>query len=237
MVAEVGDSNNLRAGLRELGMVTNTYAGYFESDGGAYDLVLPWQADKLEIFNYTKWATDSENINSVWFRDFPSGDALILNRGTSTIESTLETTNGVTVNNSASEFTDEHVTITALSTAQPGVVTAASHGLLNNDRLFITKLSGDIGDELNNRQYVAKNVTTNTFELYDVHGNAVNVAATYSASGGQVNKVVASDNASTQMSQPVYRLTLGTAVVGNDGDVMYFVASKFNSYYNLGDIV
>lgn len=236
MAAEVGDSNNLQAGVRELGMVTNTYAGYFESDGGAYDLLLPWQADKLEIFNYTKWETNSQNLKSIWFRDMPAGDALILNRGTTTIESTLETTNGVTVNNTAAGFTDEHVTITGISTAEPGVVTAASHGLSNNDRLFITKLSGDIGEELNNKQYVAKNVTTNTFELYDIQGNAINVVSTYSGSGGQVNKIVAQGNANTENSPAVYKLTLGTGVVGNDSDVMYFVAYKFNSYLNLGDI-
>lgn len=234
MTATAGNSSNLLAGTRELSLVTNTYAGYFESDGGAYDLVLPWQADKLEIWNYTKFGTNDENLHSVWFRDMPAGDAMILARGTTTLTSTLETTNGVTINNTDAGFTDEHVTITGITTATPGVVTAASHGLVANDRVMITKLTGAIGDELNNRQFVVQNPTTNTFELYDPYGNPITVAATYSASGGQINKMV--QEADTQNSPAVYRLTLGTAVVGNDGDIMYFVASRFNSYYNLGDI-
>ena len=234
MTAVFGNSSNLQAGTRELSMVTNTYAGYFISAGVAYNLVLPWQADKLEIYNFTKWGTNDQNLSAVWFRDFPAGYALISRRGTTTLTSTLETPNGVTVNNTASGFTDEHVTITGITTATPGVVTAAALGLVANDRLYITKLTGNIGKELNNREYVAQNVTTNTFELYDIQGNPITVVSTYAASGGQVNKEV--QNAGIQNSQPVYRLTLGSAVIGNDNDVMYFVATKFNSYYNLGDI-
>lgn len=233
MTAVSGNSSNLLAGTREFSEVTNTYAGYFISDSNAYDLVLPWQADKLEIWNYTKFGTDDENLHSVWFRDMPAGDAMILARGTTTLTSTLETTNGVTINNTSSGFADEHVTITGITTATPGVVTAASHGLVANDRVMITKLAGAAGDELNNRQFVVQNPTTNTFELYDPQGNAITVAATYT-SGGQINKMV--QDGDTQNSQPVFRLTLGTGVVGNDSDVMYFVASKFNTYFNLGDI-
>lgn len=233
MTAVVGTSSNLLAGTREFANVTNTYGGYFISDGGAYNLLLPWQADKLEIWNYTKWGTNTQNLHSIWFRDFPAGDALIINRGTTTLTTTLETTNGVTVNNTASGFTDENVTITGVSTATPGVVTAASHGLSANDRVILTKLAGNMGDELNNREFVVQNPTTNTFELYDVYGNAITVAATYT-SGGQVNKIPQDGN--IQNSQPVYQLTLGTGVIGNDSDVMYFVAHKFNTYYNLGDI-
>lgn len=235
-MADVYSSSLLYAGQRELSLVTSTFAGYFTSGGSSYNLTLPWQADKLEIYNYTKYGTNSQNLSSVWFRDMPAGDALIIGRGTTDLTSTLETTNGVTVNNTASAFTAEQVTITGISTASPGVVTAASHGLVAGDRVFITKLTGDIGDELNNKMYVPKNITSTTFELYDVHGDAINVVSTYSGSGGQINKVVAQANGSTQMSQPVYQLTLGSAVVGNDGDVMYFVAYKFNSYFNLGDI-
>lgn len=235
MAAEIGTSANLKTGIRELSFQTSTYAGHFISDGGAYDLLLPFEADKLEIWNYTKFGTNSETLSSVWFRDMPAGDALLVTRGTTDLSSTLEGTNGITVNNTAAGFADEHVTITGLTTATPGVVTAASHGLSDGDRLYITKLTGDIGLELNNKQYVAQNVTTNTLELYDIYGNAVTVAATYSASGGQINKMEA--RAGIVNSPAVYRLTIGTASIGNDSDVMYFVATKFNSYYDLGDIV
>lgn len=233
MAAEIGTSSNLMAGVRELGSVTNTYAGYFISDGGAYDLLLPWQADKLEVYNYTKYGTNSQNLSSVWFRDMPAGDGLIIARGTTDLTSTLEATNGFTTNNTAAGFTATQVTITGVTTATPGVVTAASHGLSDGDRVMITKLAGALGDELNNRQFVVDVLTANTFALYDVYGNAITVVGTYT-SGGQINKMV--QLAGTENEVPVYRITLGTAVVGNDNDVMYFVATKFNSYFNLGDI-
>ena len=233
MAAEIGSSANLSSGIRELGFATTTYAGHFISGGAAYDLELPFEADKLEIFNYTKFGTNAENLSTVWFRDMPAADGLVTARGTTTLTSTLEATNGVTVLNTAAGFADEHVTITGVSTATPGVVTAASHGLVAGDRCYITKLTGNLGLELNNKEFVAQNVTTNTFELYDVYGNAVAVAGTYAA-GGQVNKE--KSEAGIVNAPASYKLTLGTAVIGNDSDVMYFVATKFNSYYDLGDI-
>ena len=65
MTADLGSSLNLTTGTREFGMVTNTYAGYFESAGVAYNLVLPWQADKLEIWNYTQYGTNAKNLSAV----------------------------------------------------------------------------------------------------------------------------------------------------------------------------
>lgn len=234
MTAPIGTSANISTGLREFGQVTDTYAGYFISDGGAYNLQTPWQADKLEIYNYTKFGTDSQNLQSVWFRDFPDGDALIINRGTTTLTSTLETTNGVTIANSSGGFTDQHLTISGITTASPAVVTtSAAHGLSDNDRVVITKVAGAVGSEVNNQTFVVDVLSTTTFALYDTFGNAVTVAGTYS-SGGQVTKT--GPSLGLVDSPVLYYLTLGTAVVGNDSDVMYFVASKFNRYVNLGDI-
>lgn len=225
----------LNSGLREFGSVTNSFAGYLESDGGAYNLTLPFYPDMLQWWNYTKYATNSQNLQGVWFRDFPAGDALIINRGTTTLTSTLETTNGVTVNNTAAGFTDEHVTITDVSIASPAVVTAASHGLSNYDRVFITKVVGNVSQVVNNKRFVVQNVTTNTFELYDIQGNAISTSGYTYTSGGQVNKEGPELN--VQNSPAVYQLTLGTAVIGNDSDALYFVAWKFNNYVNIGDIV
>jgi hypothetical protein len=234
MTAPIGTSLNVFTGTRELGQVTNTYGGYLISAGAAYDLVLPWQADKLEWFNYTKFATNDNNCQGVWFRDFPAGDALIIARGTTTLTSTLEATNGVTIANTAGGFTDQHVTITGITTATPGVVTAASHGLSDGDRVVITKLTGNIGDELNYRTFVVVVASANTFALYDIYGLPITVASTYSASGGQITKT--GPELGIIDAAPSYILTLGTAVMANDNDKIYFVATKFNAYFNLGDV-
>lgn len=234
MTAPIGTSANVYTGLRELGQVTNTYAGYLQSDGGAYDLVLPWQADKFEWYNYTKFATNSNNIQGVWFRDFPAGDALIIARGTTDLTSTLEATNGITINNTSGGFTDQHKTITGITTATPGVVTVTSHGLVDGDRVVITKLTGAIGQELNNRKFVVDVLSSSTFALYDVYGVPITVVSTYSASGGQILR--SGENFNVIDNPITYQLTLGSAVMGADNDVIYFVATKFNAYFNLGDI-
>jgi hypothetical protein len=230
MTATLYSSSTLNSGLREFGSVTNTFAGYLQSGGVAYDLTLPWQADKFEWFNYTKYATGGNNAQGVWFRDFPSGDALIISTTPTTVK---ETTNGVTINNSSGGFTDEHVTITGITAATPGVVTAAGHGLANGDRVIITKVVGSIGATVNNKSFVVQGVTSTTFQLYDVFGNAYTTSGTYT-SGGQLNKE--GPELGVVNSPVTYRLTLGTAVMGADNDVIYFVASKFNSYQNLGDV-
>jgi hypothetical protein len=233
MVASIGTSANIYSGLRELSNVTNTYGGYLQSAGVAYNLILPWQADKLQWWNYTKWATNTQNLNGVWFRDFPAGDALIIDRGTTTLTSTLEATNGVTVANTAGGFADEHVTITGISTAGPAVVTASGHGLADDDRVVITKVIGTMAAEVNNKTFVVDVLSSSTFALYDTAGNAITTVGSYSSSG-QINKTGPSLGV---VNAPVsYILTLGTAVMGNDNDVIYFEATKMNAYFNLGDI-
>lgn len=233
MTAPVYSSSLLYTGLRELSQVTNTFAGYIISAGSAYDLTLPWQADKLEWFNYTKYATNSKNLQGVWFRDFPTGDALIVSRGTTDLSSVLEATNGVTLNNTASGFASEHVTITGATTATPCVITAAGHGLADGDRIIITKVIGTIGEEINNIPFVVKYISSSTFSLYDVYGNAITTVGSYT-SGGQLNKM--GPSLGTVNSQPVYKLTLGTAIMGDASDKLYIVATKFNAYFNFGTL-
>lgn len=230
MSIPIGTSANLTTGIRDFGPVTNSYAGFLESAGVAYDIVLPFQADAFQWWNFTKYGTGGNNAQGIWFRNFPAGDALIVSTTPTTV---LETTNGVTVNNTAAGFVDEHVTITDITAATPGVVTAASHGLSNGDRLIITKVVGTLGASVNNKEFVAQNVAANTFELYDIFGNPYTTSGTYT-SGGQLNKE--GPRLGTENEPAVYRLTLGSAVIGADGDVIYFIAWKFNSYLNLGDI-
>lgn len=248
MTAPMGTALNVFTGTREIGQVTNTYGGYFISGGAAYNLVTPWQADKLEWYNYTKFGTNTNNLQGVWFRDFPAGDGLIINRGTTTLTSTLETTNGVTIANTTGGFANEHLVISGITTATPAVVTTSTnHNLSNLDRVVITKVIGSMAQEVNNNTYVVQVITATTFGLYDTFGIPVTTVGTYTSSG-QVTKVVPLlGQVSSQSNFPApqnaiqdypiqYVLTLGTAVVGADSDVIYFVASKFNAYFNLGDI-
>lgn len=247
MTAPLGNALNVFSGTRELSQVTNTYGGYFQSDAAAYTLVLPWQPDMFEWWNYTGFATNSTNLSGVWFRDMPAGDALIVARGTTTLTSTLEATNGITIDNTTGGFANQHLIISGITTATPGVVTTTTdHNLSDFDRVVITKVIGTAAAELNYNTYVVRVLSATTFALYDTFGLPITVVGAYTSSG-QVTKIApalgqvgSQDNFPAPQDSiqdyPVqYRLTLGTAVVGADNAIIYFRATKFNAYFNLGD--
>jgi hypothetical protein len=79
-------------------------------------------------------------------------------------------------------------TITAITKANPGVVTSASHGFANGDTVVI---SGVVGmTQVNGKRFKVANVATNTFELQDIDGNNVNTSSyTTYVSGGIANRV------------------------------------------------
>ena len=223
---------------------TLSYGGHFIADGGSYDLVLPFQPDKLEVWNYTKFGTTGQLPHSVWFRDFPAGDALQLqviadDGTTSNTNLVLETTNGISENNSAGGESDRHVAISGATAADPVVITtSAAHGLSSGDRVQINKVLGMT--ELNSparNPYQVTVLSTTTFSLQDIYGNDIDGSSfTAYSSGGQVTKVTATGADAYSYAAPVYRLSLGSAVYGSASDVIYFVAWKFGEYVNLGSI-
>ena len=238
MAAPLLSAVGLNAGLREFGQVTNSFAGYLQSAGAAYDLEIPFQADCFQWFRYTGYGTAGTIGQGIWFRDFPAGDELAIraiadNGVTGNLNLVLETANGITINNSASGFAAEQKTITGITTASPAVVTAAAHGLSNGDRIMITKVVGSIGAEVNNKEFVVQVLTANTFALYDIYGMPITTVGAY-VSGGQLNKMGPRLGVVDQSAR--YRLTLGTQVMGADNDVIYFIAWKFQNYVNVGDV-
>lgn len=248
MTAPVGNTANRFNGIREQSQVTNSYGGYLQSAGAAYDLSLPFFPDKFEWFNYTKFATNSNNISGVWYRDMPAGDALIIARGTTDLTSTLETTNGITDASTDGGFYNEHLVISGITTATPAVVTtSANHNLSDNDRVVITKVIGTMASEINNTTYVVRVLSATTFALYDTFGIPITTVGAYGSSG-QVTKVSPQlGNPSEPVSPavphsaiidyaPTAILTLGTAIMGADNDVIYFTAWQFNNYVNRGDV-
>lgn len=81
-------------------------------------------------------------------------------------------------------LTEATTNITAITAANPAVVTAASHGLSNGDRVFIASVGGMT--ELNNREFTVAGSTTNTFQLSGINSSGF---TTYT-SGGTVGKIV-----------------------------------------------
>jgi hypothetical protein len=240
---------NLYAGIREFSQVTNTYGGYLTSGGHAYNLLLPFFAHKLEWVNFTKWATNSNNISGVWYRDMPAANDLIITRGTTTLTSTLEATNGVTDASTPAGFAKQQLVITGITgpATPPVVTTLTNHNLTSGDRVVITKVVGTMAAQINNFEYSVQVLSPTTFGLYDFQGNPIAVLGSYT-SGGSVTKDVPAlglVGAPSVFPAPVNGiqnypeqniLTLGTAIMGAASDVIYFTATRFNSYQNLGTV-
>jgi len=81
------------------------------------------------------------------------------------------------------QIVEANKTVTAITKANPAVVTASSHGYSNGDHVWLVSVVGMT--EVNDRRYVVANKTTNTFELSGVDSSSY---TTYS-SGGNAQKV------------------------------------------------
>ena len=86
------------------------------------------------------------------------------------------------------QITEGNKTISAITAANPAVVTSSSHGYSNGD---FVNISGVVGmTEVNNKTFKVADKTTNTFELQDVDGNDINSSGyTAYSSGGVANRI------------------------------------------------
>jgi hypothetical protein len=83
--------------------------------------------------------------------------------------------------------------------------------------------------------------------LYDTFGVPITIVGAYSSSGQVTKNGPLLGNPAQPVSPafphraivdlpPTYILTLGSAIMGADNDKIYFVATQFNNYVNLGDV-
>jgi hypothetical protein len=80
-------------------------------------------------------------------------------------------------------------TITAITKANPGVITSNSHGFSNGDKLLLSDILGMT--ELNGESVLVASAAANTFAITDLSGNNINTTnyTTY-VSGGEARKFV-----------------------------------------------
>lgn len=79
--------------------------------------------------------------------------------------------------------------ITDITVATPPVVTSASHGYSNGDRVYIRGIAGMT--QLNDREFTVDSVTTNTFELKGIGSTGLSAYT----SGGTISEMTFSSNA------------------------------------------
>lgn len=112
--------------------------------------------------------------------------------------------------------------ITAITNANPGVVTSNAHGLVNGNRVLLASVGGMI--EVNNREFTVAGATANTFQLSGVDTTAYGA---YTA-GGTVAKIyeIASPYATADLFDADGAPLLTYA---QTADVMY-IAHRNNDY-------
>lgn len=226
-----------------------------QSAGTAYAITIPFQADTIEWWNYTKWGTanvattDEFSRGGVWFSGFPAGDGLvdltIVDNGTTALKNhVLETTNGVTELPDGSGFAATNLTPSAINVTT-SVVTIPSNTTFTEGRFVrglnfranpVASATGCYG--LNNRVFQIGTATSTTIELLEPY---TNVKADLTAEVAFVPNGVAKFNLigqelGTENPAPIYRYTLGTAIMGANDDIIYIRATKANQYTNLGDV-
>ena len=111
-------------------------------------------------------------------------------------------------------------TITGVTQANPGVITSNSHGFSDGDEIYITGVGGMT--QLNDRNYIVDNATTNTFTLTDLFGAAIDTTAfTTFTSGGTADKIY-------QISTPYVEADLFNLRYAQSADTMYIVHPSYD---------
>jgi len=104
-------------------------------------------------------------------------------------------------------------TISAITKANPAVVTATSHGYENGDEVLISSVGGMT--EVNGKRFLVADKSTNTFELQDKDGTDINSSGfTTYTSGGISNKVF-------EITTPYLEAELFDLKFAQSADVMY----------------
>lgn len=239
------------------------------SGGAAYTLTFNFQPDKVVFNNLTQWTNTAGNLPiNVWFRGLTDAaesyqQQVIDSAAAQSFNFLNPQTNGFTVADTAGGATDYQASISAVSQADPCVVTtSAVHGYQSGQIVRITDL-GPVGpnatdrgmDELDGKRFKITVLTTTTFSLQDVITGEDIDSTNYVAyvSGGFVqlesrvlslnNPQVSPYSASNPYNpnpfewDPVeYKLTAGTEVMGTDGDQFLVEVYKFGEVTDLGDI-
>ena len=144
--------------------------------------------------------------------EFKTADTYILEFGDQTMR---------VFRNGLQVLEDSEKSVSAITLADPGVLTSASHGLSNGDEVYLYNTSGDM-TELVARNYLVANVTTNTFTLQDLFGNDIDTSGytAYGGSGISVDKIY-------EIASPYAAADVFDVRFAQSADVMYMVHPSY----------
>ena len=112
---------------------------------------------------------------------------------------------------------DSEKVVSAITQANPGVLTSAGHGLSDGDEVYLYNDSTDM-TELSARNYLVANATTDTFTLTDLFGNDIDTTeyTAYGGTGISVDKLY-------EISTPYTSAQINDLRFAQSADVMYLV--------------
>lgn len=196
------------------------------SGGAAYNLICGFKPNMVRIVNLSKFATDGTACEFLWTDSMPNAYAYAGIADATGINRSIITTNGVTPY-SIESFTDIGQVITGITAANPAVVTVSStagyavgNGVRIKDVVGTTEMNGNMYkvSVVNGATTFSLDLDSSGLTAYSSGGNAYNQSLTMVDSGGA-------------------GVTLGTSVVGADGDSLEVYCYLFDQGYEaLGDI-
>ncbi len=190
------DIEKYREGLSDLtNMVVMPHGGVTRRPGTQFISEVKDSADKTRLIPFV----------------FKANDTYILEFGDQVMR---------VIRNDAQVLDATDKSITAITKADPGVLTSSSHGLSDGDEVFVDSIGGMT--ELNGRNYLVANSTTNTFSLQDLFGNDIDTTnfTTYT-SGGTATEIY-------NISTPYAKADLFELRFVQSADTMYIVHPSYD---------
>lgn len=247
---------------------TMTEAYKFISAGTAHTFTFSFQPDKVTFYNLSDWTSTAAGLPvSVWFRGQTTAahafqQKVIDSSAGASFNFVDASTNGFTVADTSGGQATSQATISAITAADPVVVTHSTYTFQTNQIVRFTDL-GQVTDtvnrgmgQLNNNRYKIVVLSPTTFSLKDVITGEPVDGTTFTAyvSGGRIclethvislnnPQVTPYSNTSPYDPNPYqydpieYKLTAGTAVMGLDDDEFLIEVVKYGNVVDLGDLL
>jgi hypothetical protein len=153
--------------------------GYFTSTGVAKFLNLPFVPDQIEIWNKTKWATNTNNLvkYATGFSEDAAGTAYaIISDGSAHDNNATLVAGGFTFISAGTYQYGPTITISGITQAASAVVTTSSpHGLATGDSVLIYGTTGML--QISPAAYTVTVLSTTTFSI-PVNSSGFAAAAT-----------------------------------------------------------
>lgn len=154
--------------------------GRFTSDGTAKKILLPGGADYFLVINQTQLATTQATGRGVrfeWTPDMAADSAIEWKKTDSTdaLNMVLASSGGFTYR-TAQQDPGAPKTITAITAANPAVVSSTSHGFSNGDRVVIYGTTGML--QIGGMNFTVSSVSANAFTLAGLDASGFAAAAT-----------------------------------------------------------